>query len=65
MKKEHGDIRDKFVAINGDMMQPDLGITKSDREMLEREIHVVFHSAATIRFDEPLRYRYLLYTYKI
>ncbi|XP_045177320.1 fatty acyl-CoA reductase 1-like [Mercenaria mercenaria] len=55
VKKEQANFKDKFVAINGDMLQPELGICKSDREMLEREIHIVFHSAATIRFDEPLR----------
>lgn len=55
LKKEQPSFKDKFVAINGDMCQPELGISQSDKELLEREIHIVFHSAATIRFDEPLR----------
>lgn len=55
VKKDQPNFKDKFIAINGDMFQPDLGISKSDKELLEREIHIVFHSAATIRFDEPLR----------
>ncbi|CAH1786735.1 unnamed protein product [Owenia fusiformis] len=46
---------EKLHAIAGDIMEPDLGISQSDAEFLANEISVVFHSAATIRFDEPLR----------
>lgn len=55
MKKEQPNFKDKFIAVNGDICQDGLGISNSDVEMLEKETHVVFHSAATIRFDEPLR----------
>lgn len=55
MGKEQPNFKDKFVAISGDMLQPELGISQSDKDLLEREVHIVFHSAATIRFDEPLR----------
>lgn len=55
LRKEQPGFKDKFVAVNGDMLQPELGISQSDRNLLEREVHIVFHSAATIRFDEPLR----------
>ena len=37
------------------MVEPNLGISQSDREMLVKNINVVFHSAATVRFDEPLK----------
>ncbi|CAG5132484.1 unnamed protein product [Candidula unifasciata] len=39
----------------GDMLLPNLGLSASDCQMLKQNVHVVFHSAATIRFDEPLR----------
>lgn len=56
VRKDQPNFKEKFVAINGDILQPEMGISKSDRKMLEQEIQIVFHSAATIRFTEPLRY---------
>ena len=56
MKTDQPHFADKFIAVTGDVCLPELGICHTEREILEREIHVVFHSAATIRFDEPLRY---------
>ncbi|KAH8311720.1 hypothetical protein KR044_007672 [Drosophila immigrans] len=44
----------KIVSIAGDIGQPDLGISHADRELLAKEVHVVIHGAATIRFTEPL-----------
>ncbi|KAL5006269.1 hypothetical protein ScPMuIL_015075 [Solemya velum] len=55
LKKECANYKDKFHAIGGDMMQPRLGICEEDVKLLEEETNIVFHSAATIRFDEPLR----------
>ena len=59
LKKEQPNFKEKFCPVNGDICQPDLGISQADRETLENNVHVVFHSAATIRFDEPLRFVYL------
>ena len=56
VKKEQPNFKEKFCPVNGDICQPGLGISQSDRETLENNVHVVFHSAATIRFDEPLRF---------
>ena len=55
LRKEQPNFKDKFCPVSGDICQPDLGVSQSDREILEKDVHVVFHSAATIRFDEPLR----------
>ncbi|KAH8311721.1 hypothetical protein KR044_007671, partial [Drosophila immigrans] len=44
----------KLVPIAGDISEPDLGISHADRELLTKEVHVVLHAAATIRFTEPL-----------
>lgn len=43
------------MPVCGDVMEPDLGIAEDDRRMLEEGINIVFHSAATIKFDETLR----------
>ena len=55
LRKERPGFASQLKPVFGDMLLPGLGITDSDRQMLERSVHVVFHSAATIRFDEPLR----------
>lgn len=44
-----------MFAIEGDITQPELAISNSDRAMLERTINIVFHSAATVKFDEKLK----------
>lgn len=45
----------KIVCINGDLSEePDLGLNKSDLKLLFQNVNVVFHMAATVRFDEPL-----------
>ena len=45
----------KLIPVHGDMTEIGLGISKDNIELLSKTIHVVFHSAATIRFNEPLR----------
>lgn len=55
LRKERPGFESQLKPVFGDMLLPGLGISDSDRQMLQRNIHVVFHSAATIRFDEPLR----------
>lgn len=45
----------KVKVIRGDITFDDLAISASDRETLKKEVSVIVHSAATIRFDEPLK----------
>lgn len=45
----------KVVPINGDVTFPELGISLTDLATLVENVSIVIHSAATIRFDEPLR----------
>ena len=50
------------MAIAGDVMEPNLGISAEDEQLLvESNVTTVIHSAATIRFDEPLRLHLLWY----
>lgn len=52
----HGEqILTKVVAIAGDIEIINLGLSKEDRKMLTEELEIIYHSAATIRFDEPLK----------
>nr|ASC44542.1 fatty acyl-CoA reductase [Adelphocoris suturalis] len=45
----------KIVAVAGDITKPGLGLSPEDQEMLVREVSVVFHAAATVKFDEVIR----------
>jgi fatty acyl-CoA reductase len=45
----------KVLPIEGDITQPELAISPNDRLTLARTVNIVFHSAATIKFDEKLK----------
>lgn len=45
----------KVHVINGDIAYAGLGINPLDLRTLVDRVSIVFHSAATIRFDEPLK----------
>lgn len=42
-------------TMNGDMTEPFLGLSEDDQQLLHENVEIVFHSAATVRFDEELR----------
>ncbi|XP_075988903.1 fatty acyl-CoA reductase wat-like [Anticarsia gemmatalis] len=46
---------DKIIPVEGDVTQIRLGLNERDWARLTQEVSVIFHVAATIRFDEPLR----------
>ncbi|XP_037071461.1 putative fatty acyl-CoA reductase CG5065 [Pollicipes pollicipes] len=46
---------EKLVAVPGDIMQPGLGLSSTDKARLQEEVSIVFHSAATVKFDEALK----------
>ncbi|XP_066593573.1 putative fatty acyl-CoA reductase CG5065 [Prorops nasuta] len=45
----------KIVPVAGDVTEPELGISEADRATLIRTVSIVFHSAATVKFDEALK----------
>lgn len=47
---------DKVIVIPGDIVLPGLGISDSYIELISQEVSIVFHSAATVKFDEPMRF---------
>ena len=44
----------KVVAVPGDISLPKLGLSNTDISTLTEQVSVIFHSAATVRFDEDL-----------
>lgn len=47
--------RHKLFAISGDCKLADLGLSLTDRQLLKENVHIIFHAAATVRFDEKLK----------
>jgi len=56
------DILNKVHPIAGDVSDPNLAISESDRSLLADTVQIVYHAAATIRFDEALKKAVLLNT---
>ncbi|XP_065348947.1 putative fatty acyl-CoA reductase CG5065 isoform X1 [Cloeon dipterum] len=54
--------RKQLVAIAGDVVEKDLGISPADRALLIERVNIIYHCAATVRFDEPLRKAIMLNT---
>lgn len=46
---------EKVKVIKGDTTFDNLAISSSDLDILRRDVSIIVHSAATIRFDEPLK----------
>nr|AID66649.1 fatty acyl reductase [Agrotis segetum] len=55
LRKERPDFISKISIVEGDMGQPELGMCAEDRAKIMNEVDVIFHGAATVRFDEPLK----------
>ena len=45
----------KVIPIPGDITQKGLGMSAEDWKLIAENVNVVIHSAAAVRFDEPLR----------
>lgn len=45
----------KIYPVKGDVGMPELGLQPEDKDMLIQRVNIVFHSAATVRFNEPLK----------
>ncbi|KDR11035.1 Putative fatty acyl-CoA reductase [Zootermopsis nevadensis] len=55
-------LKRKVVGISGDVTVTNLGLSTANRQLLVDRVSIVFHAAATIRFDEPLKRAVLLNT---
>lgn len=49
------DLKSRVVPVVGDILEPNLGLSPEDEEKLLAEVNIVFHSAATVKFDDELR----------
>ncbi|XP_076663324.1 putative fatty acyl-CoA reductase CG5065 [Andrena cerasifolii] len=55
IRTELPDAFNKIYPMQGDVSLPNLGLSPEDRNTLIQSVNIVFHSAATVRFDEPLK----------
>lgn len=64
VRKERGiaELKKAVTVISGDVSLPGLGISPEDRQLLCERVTIVFHGAATVRFDELLKRAVLLNT---
>jgi len=54
-EQKPGLIEEKLIPILGDMTELRLGISEEDYNFLVNNVTVVFHVAASVRFDEPIQ----------
>lgn len=53
--EEKNILKSKIIPVEGDVTLEQLGLSSNDLDVICREVSVVFHSAACIRFNEPLK----------
>lgn len=55
LRRDRPDTLSKLVPITGDITSPNLGLSSSEYKTLTEKVSIVFHSAATVKFDECLK----------
>nr|CAD7575326.1 unnamed protein product [Timema californicum] len=54
LKATSPNFHEKLVMVSGDISLPNLGISTLDYEMLSQQVNIIFHLAATVKFDEKI-----------
>ncbi|XP_074086453.1 fatty acyl-CoA reductase 1 isoform X2 [Macrotis lagotis] len=55
LRDENPQFRQKIIAINSELTQPKLALTEEDKNIILDSTNIIFHCAATVRFNENLR----------
>ncbi|KAL0851956.1 hypothetical protein ABMA28_000237 [Loxostege sticticalis] len=55
VRNERPNAMKKLKALQGDVLFEDFGLSSNDMETLANEVSVIFHFAATLRLEAPLR----------
>lgn len=61
LKQHDPKVLDKLVPIAGDIAEVQLGISSVDRSKM-KNVSIIFHSAASVRFDDSLQYAVFMNT---
>eukprot|EP00092_Neocalanus_flemingeri_P036689 GFUD01039944.1.p1 GENE.GFUD01039944.1~~GFUD01039944.1.p1 ORF type:complete len:515 (+),score=130.04 GFUD01039944.1:51-1547(+) len=54
LKERSADVMSRIEAFSGDITEHNFGLSEEDERRMIEEVNIVFHSAATINFDEDL-----------
>ncbi|XP_041971168.1 fatty acyl-CoA reductase wat-like isoform X1 [Aricia agestis] len=54
LRKERPDFLDQIGLVEGDIGELNVGLSEESRAKLANEVDIIFHGAATVRFDEAL-----------
>lgn len=49
------DLKEKIHIVNGDVAELSLGLSAEELKMIEENVHIILHGAATVKFDEKIR----------
>lgn len=52
----------KIVSISGDISRSNIGLSNEHLRLLKDNVNIVFHSAATVRFDQSIKEAVVLNT---
>ncbi|XP_029168897.1 fatty acyl-CoA reductase 1-like isoform X2 [Nylanderia fulva] len=52
----------KLIPISGDTRQENLGLSAADRQMLIERVNIIIHAAASVKFNDTLKYAILTNT---
>lgn len=55
IRNNHPERLRKIVFVAGDISKPNIGLNHIDLQMLKENVQIVFHSAATVRFDQGIK----------
>ncbi|XP_072397800.1 putative fatty acyl-CoA reductase CG5065 [Diabrotica undecimpunctata] len=55
LRHQNPDALKKIIPIKGDVSEINLGINREDRELLVNTVNIIYHSAASVRFDDFLK----------
>lgn len=55
IRDTHPERLSKIIFVAGDISKPNIGVSNDDLQMLKEKVNIVFHSAATVRFDQSIK----------
>lgn len=61
IRKVMPEVLHKLVPVSGDVTELELGLSEGDRARMNK-VSIIFHSAASVRFDDPLKYAVFMNT---
>ncbi|KAK3102487.1 hypothetical protein FSP39_011713 [Pinctada imbricata] len=55
LRKEQPSFASKIQPVTGDILHDNLGVSQTDERLVVDNVSIVFHSAATVKFDEEMK----------